>query len=382
MPTSKPPATSRMASSRRAWVAAAAPAATRRPWISSRIREGPTSQTLAVSVGGDGGTASTSSTVDVINRGTDLTHGNESHGIDAQSMGGGGGAGGAILSVGSRADDTSRSLSVNVGGSGGDGGVSDKVTVLNEGSIDTGGRQLRRHPRAQHRRQGRRWRPDPESRPGQRWAPTSRPRGSINVGGDGGIGGVSGDVEVTNRAQAGVPDTGVIITHGRESHGIFAQSLGGGGGNGSSIITSNLGASHERPGDGGRPDLRRQGRHGLHRRRCHGDQRFRDRHRRRAGARHLRAVDRRWRRQRRPGAGRERHPGRGRSRDRRPDHAGWRGRRRRRRRRRHRQQQRQHHHARRALARHPRAVHRRRRRQRRRGLRCYRPIRAPWPLPA
>ena len=331
--------------------------------------EGPTSQTLAVSVGGDGGTASTSSTVDVANRGLILTHGNESHGINAESTGGGGGAGGAVLSVGSSADDTSRSLSVNVGGTGGDGGVSDKVTVLNEGSIETGGDNsigIRARSIGGKGGDGGLILNLGLVRVGPNQSAT---RLTVNVGGDGAIGGVSGDVEVTNRAQAGVPDTGVIVTHGHESHGIFAQSIGGGGGNGSSVITSNLGTSMS--GQVTVVDLAFGGKGGQGS--IAGDVTVTNDSvidtRRRAGARHLRAVHRWRRRQRRTGAGGECHPGRGRSRDRRPAHAGWRGRQRRRCRRRHRQQQRPHHHARRAFARHPRAVHRRRRRQRRRGLR-------------
>jgi hypothetical protein len=205
--------------------------------------EGPVSETLAVSVGGDGGTGSTSSTVGVTNRGTIITRGRDAHGIDAESTGGGGGFGGAVLSVGSSGDDTARSLSVNVGGSGGDGGTSEKVTVLNQGSIETfGDNSVGVRARSIGGKGG-----DGglilnlgyvNEGPGQKAT-----RLTVNVGGDGAIGGVSGDVEVTNKAQTGVADTGVIVTHGHESHGIFAQSIGGGGGNGSSIITSNLGTS-------------------------------------------------------------------------------------------------------------------------------------------
>src|SRR6185503_16480228 len=101
--------------------------------------EGPTSRTIAVSIGGEGGTGSYSNTVDVTNRGNIVTHGYEAHGINAESTGGGGGAGGAVLSVVSMSDDLAQSLSVNVGGKGGDGGTSDDVTVLNEGSIETEG---------------------------------------------------------------------------------------------------------------------------------------------------------------------------------------------------------------------------------------------------
>ncbi len=234
--------------------------------------EGPTSQTLAVSVGGDGGTASTSSTVDVINRGLILTHGNESHGINAESTGGGGGAGGAVLSVGSSADDTSRSLSVNVGGSGGDGGVSDKVTVLNEGSIETGGDNsigIRARSIGGKGGDGGLVLNLGLVRVGPNQSAT---RLTVNVGGDGAIGGVSGDVEVTNRAQAGVRGHRRhrhawprVARHLRAEHRRRRRQR---------QLRHHLEPRHfhERPGDGGRPGLRRQGRPGLHRRRCHGDQ--------------------------------------------------------------------------------------------------------------
>ncbi len=200
--------------------------------------------TIAVSLGGDGGTGSIASTVDVTNRGDILTRGRESHGINAESTGGGGGSGGAVLSIGTSSGDTTRALSVNIGGSGGDGGVSDDVTVINEGVIATLGDNASGIRAKSIGGKG----GDAGlmlSLGVQNVGPNqSATRLTVNVGGDGGTGGVAGDVTVTNRAQAGVANSGIIATAGRESHGIFAQSLGGGGGNGSSIITSNIGASN------------------------------------------------------------------------------------------------------------------------------------------
>ncbi|HKU89874.1 MAG TPA: autotransporter outer membrane beta-barrel domain-containing protein [Steroidobacteraceae bacterium] len=205
--------------------------------------EGPVSRTVAISLGGEGGTGSYSSTVDVTNRGNIVTHGRESHGINAESTGGGGGAGGAVLSISTMSDDTAQALSLNVGGKGGIGGTSDDVTVLNEGSIETeGDNSVGVRARSVGGKGG-----DGglvlnmgllKATPGQKVT-----RVSMSVGGDGAIGGEAGDVEVTNRAQADAADTGVIITHGRESHGVFAQSIGGGGGNGSSVLSSTLGVS-------------------------------------------------------------------------------------------------------------------------------------------
>jgi hypothetical protein len=200
--------------------------------------------TLAVSLGGDGGTGSIADTADVTNRGNILTRGRESHGVNAESLGGGGGSGGAVLSVGRSSGDVTRALSVSIGGSGGDGGVSDDVTVVNEGRISTLGDNSSGIRAKSIGGKG--------GDAGlilnlgiQNVGPNqSATRLTVNVGGDGGTGGVAGNVNVMNRAQAGVADTGVIVTEGRESHGIFAQSLGGGGGNGSSIITSNAGLSN------------------------------------------------------------------------------------------------------------------------------------------
>ena len=52
------------------------------------------------------------------------------------------------------------------------------------------------------------------------------------MGGAGGMGGTGGDVSVAN--------AGEITTHGRTAHGILAQSIGGGGGNGGMSLTGDL----------------------------------------------------------------------------------------------------------------------------------------------
>ena len=47
-------------------------------------------------------------------------------------------------------------------------------------------------------------------------------RGSLQIGGSGGSGGDDGNVNLNN--------SGTIVTTGMQSHGLFGQSLGGGGG--------------------------------------------------------------------------------------------------------------------------------------------------------
>src|SRR5690606_40056400 len=65
---------------------------------------------------------------------------------------------------------------------------------------------------------------------------------NVNIGGSGGTGGTGGDVNVSNRlALDGSGDviagSGQIVTEGEKAYGIFAQSLGGGGGNGSTVLS-------------------------------------------------------------------------------------------------------------------------------------------------
>ena len=200
---------------------------------------------FSVQMGGTGGEGAEADEVIVNNTGTIVTAGRRSFGIDAQSVGGGGGEGGAIVSAGVTRGTNSRNLSINLGGSGGVGGTGDAVTVTNEGRIDTTGAESV-GIRAQ----------SVGGKGGDAGlmlelgiiALTNNQEAtnvSIKVGGAGGSGASSGDVEVINRAVDGASGTGVITTSGRAAHGIFAQSLGGGGGNGSSIITSNIGASSQ-----------------------------------------------------------------------------------------------------------------------------------------
>jgi hypothetical protein len=200
---------------------------------------------FSVQMGGTGGEGAAADEVIVNNTGTIATSGRRSYGIDAQSVGGGGGEGGAIVSAGVTRGSNSRNVSMNLGGTGGDGGTGDAVTVTNEGRIDTVGADSI-GIRAQ----------SVGGKGGDAGlmlelgviALTNNQEAtnvSIKVGGDGGTGASSGDVEVQNSAVDGVAGSGIITTSGRAAHGIFAQSLGGGGGNGSSIITSNLGASSQ-----------------------------------------------------------------------------------------------------------------------------------------
>ncbi|KAA6185105.1 autotransporter outer membrane beta-barrel domain-containing protein [Thiohalocapsa marina] len=103
---------------------------------------GPMSGAVGVTVGGAGGHGGTADTVDVTNSGQITTHGYSSTGITAQSIGGSGGAGGVVIAgTVSASSEGSGSVSVGVGGDGGAGGTAEKVTATNDsgGLITTTG---------------------------------------------------------------------------------------------------------------------------------------------------------------------------------------------------------------------------------------------------
>src|SRR5207302_5154519 len=58
---------------------------------------------------------------------------------------------------------------------------------------------------------------------------------AIGIGGKGGSGGNSSDVTLMNG--------GNVLTIGRDSHGVFAQSVGGGGGSGGFSVAGNISPS-------------------------------------------------------------------------------------------------------------------------------------------
>ncbi|RVD46949.1 hypothetical protein EN750_38205, partial [Mesorhizobium sp. M7A.F.Ca.ET.027.03.2.1] len=170
-----------------------------------------TSVTLAI--GGLGGGGSSGGDVIVDNHGKITTLGYLSHGIFAQSVGGGGGASGAAANA-SEADMT-------IGGAislpSGDGSNGGHVTVNNDGIIET-------------------------------WKDGALGIFAQSVGGGGGYGGVvsadtAGDESVAlqlggfggnggNGGKVDVTVSGTIITHGERAHGVVAQSVCGGGGYG------------------------------------------------------------------------------------------------------------------------------------------------------
>jgi len=194
---------------------------------------GEVSVNVSVAIGGAGGKGGTGGVVKVTNKSLIETLANQSNGIMAQSVGGGGGDGGMAITGAVAFSETAGAVGVTVGGGGGTGSIGGLVTVDNYGSITTkgndsvgifaesvggtggnGGLAL-----------------------GVQMTGTTKNAAAIGVtvGGSGGDGNTGGEVDVTNHTG------GTIRTTGLNSDGIKAQSVGGGGGTGGLAATAQLG---------------------------------------------------------------------------------------------------------------------------------------------
>ena len=255
-----------------------------------------------IAVGGSGGTGMTAGKVTVLNSGIVITDGADSHGVLAQSIGGGGGNAAMVInSIVNRDAAQATQLGVSVGGSGGSGATSGEVIVTNTGGIGTskinsvgifaqsigggggnankvitgavstqGRRQQdqRRHRRKRwNRRRGRqRVRLQPRERsdhhlepllarhPGderrRRWRHRKHDDHFQQVERESGRDAKSTSVAFSlgrqgrqrrDRRHGHVSsNAGSITTYGYKSHGIVAQSIGGGGGNGGTSIAGDL----------------------------------------------------------------------------------------------------------------------------------------------
>ncbi len=166
---------------------------------------------LTLAMGGDGGAGNRGGIIDVANTGSILTTGQLSHGIMAQSIGGGGGQGGVAYASGTNKTN----LSATLGGAGGTGNIGGDVSVRNTGTIQTRGQES-----------------------------FGLFAQSVGGGGGTGVGALSSDNKnlVLNFTAGGaggsgangggvsVRNEGTIRTQGEEAHAIVAQSIGGGGG--------------------------------------------------------------------------------------------------------------------------------------------------------
>lgn len=231
------------------------------------------------SVGGTGGEGSDANVVTVENTGDIYTSNGVSHGIYAQSVGGGGGEGGAngsyfigYTKTKNKAKSTKMSLSVDLGGSGGASGDGNDVSVLSKGTIQTdgdasyaiyaqsvgaGGGNAHNGPP-----------PKKDKSTYEVWVeetfhtgeiikdiyevyseisnfPASLMKLELNIGGKGGANGDGGNVEVSN--------DGMLNTKGESGTAIYVQSIGGGGGNAgdaSSGLLSSLSVTQKGSGGG------------------------------------------------------------------------------------------------------------------------------------
>ncbi|WP_428523202.1 hypothetical protein [Roseibium sp.] len=198
----------------------------------------PEGMTATVSVGGSGGNGANGGDISVTNKGSLSTTGGDAHGIFAHSIGGNGGDGGSGIGfvgnfVLSGENYTKAEFNTRVGGSGGSSMDAGKVTVVNDGSINTQN-DTSYGIFAQSVGGGGGYGGGAGS---YFFGYTKKPDGGelpenkgfsldVNLGGSGGAGGDGDDVTVTNNHS--------IKTSGDTSYGIFAQSVGGGGGHGGS----------------------------------------------------------------------------------------------------------------------------------------------------
>ncbi|MFG1462527.1 hypothetical protein V5F77_06465 [Xanthobacter sp. DSM 24535] len=192
------------------------------------------------SVGGDGGSGNYGGTVKVTNSGDITTQGFSAIGLQAMSVGGGGGNGGdatplklgtvgdTVLTVVSTLSNLGGSMknaaaSDNVGGKGASGSYGGDVTVINSGSITTGGAGAS-GIQAQSIGGG-----GGIGGASSLGIDTSFTYNST-VGGNGGSGNNGGKVSVTTTSVTKNGVANSITTGGTSAYAIFAQSIGGGGG--------------------------------------------------------------------------------------------------------------------------------------------------------
>jgi hypothetical protein len=187
----------------------------------------------SVGVGGDGGAGGDAGTVSIDNEALIATVGNDSTGLLAQSIGGGGGTGGFSLAVaGSVGSTRAIAANVTVGGTGGTAGDADDVRITSVGQLTTIGD--RSHGVFAQSIGGGGGTGGWTGNLAATFSSSSNGSVNVGLGGDGGGGGAAGNVIVDH--------TGRVDTQGDGSHGLFAQSVGGGGGNGGFTVSGALSA--------------------------------------------------------------------------------------------------------------------------------------------
>ncbi len=197
---------------------------------------------ISVAVGGSGGKGGDGGHVSVVNTSDVSTAGIEAFGIQAKSIGGGGGAAGntkAYALAIAPPETPGLGVSFSVGGSGGEGGSGKSVSVTNLSTVTTKGEKGYGIQAMSIGGGG-----------GNSGAAASTVdlMGfylnfglAVSIGGSSGGGGNGGAVTVVNEGakdKDGAFTSGVIETHGGFATGIMAQSIGGGGGDGGAASAS------------------------------------------------------------------------------------------------------------------------------------------------
>ncbi|HXC56489.1 MAG TPA: hypothetical protein VNU97_14420 [Rhizomicrobium sp.] len=195
---------------------------------------------LALGFGGKSGAGGSSADATLVSTGTITTSGFGADGLIAQSIGGGGGTGGFAGALGASAGGGAVSLSL--GGDGSAGGNASTATLTNTGNVTTHGDEATAIF-AQSVGGG-----GGNGGFALSFAASTQDSFSVAVGGGAGQGGTASTVMLVS--------TGNVSTDGVDSFGILAQSIGGSGGNGGfaasgSLSTGAVAASVSVGGNGG-----------------------------------------------------------------------------------------------------------------------------------
>ena len=198
--------------------------------------EASTRRAIQFGLGGSGGSGGIGGDATVTNDGSIVTTGAGAHAILAQSIGGGGGNGGMSITGTVRlktGDNSSPTAQLNIGGGGGDGNAAGNVMVTNTGDIQVDGASaygiMAQSVGGGGGNGGMAVSMDVND---LKNTLTGKSFSKIAIGGAGGEGANGGDVNVTHN--------GTIVVNSENGFGIYAQSVGGGGGNAGYSVSSPL----------------------------------------------------------------------------------------------------------------------------------------------
>ncbi|WP_323760504.1 autotransporter outer membrane beta-barrel domain-containing protein [Maricaulis sp.] len=196
------------------------------------------SNTFNFNYGGDGGDGGIGGRISILNSGNVITNGESADGVVARSIGGGGGSGGITGTLRLSTSGSTNIYGLNIGGSGGNGGHGGSIDVRNTGAVvaraDFSRGILAHSVGGGGGSAGLVANLDLSN---ARRSSEYRNSVTINIGGAGGVGDSGGSVFVENGQFSQQDLRGLIQTAGDEGHGIYARSVGGGGGDGGSVFT-------------------------------------------------------------------------------------------------------------------------------------------------